>query len=166
MSALCFMNKSSNSVKMFSGEVLASEPQRSFTSCGCYSGPGMGAISSGSVRLCYSRSQRPSSVSSIGSVDDKNSNSDKEVNCESVLRLIFSKTLSTKSIWSLSTSVFGFGSSTSWGTALNTRDTGTTVPKWMLLRIRCGMLVSFITLIKTWPVSLTVATQSSKNATF
>ena len=43
--------------------------QRSWTSLSCDSGPGMGAISSGSARLRISRSERPASV---GSVEDKN----------------------------------------------------------------------------------------------
>ena len=69
ITALCFKNKSSNSVRMFSKEWLDSEAHGFFTSCSCDSGPGMGAISSGSVRFRFSRSKRPSSV---GSVDDKN----------------------------------------------------------------------------------------------
>ena len=45
------------------------------------------AIRSGSVCFRFSRSERPSSV---GSVDDKNSNSDEDVNWELVLRIISS----------------------------------------------------------------------------
>ena len=73
-SVLCFMNKSSISVRKFYKEMLASEPQKSFTSCGCYSGPVVG---------------------SVGSVEDKNANSGEEVNCESVQRYIFSQSLWT-----------------------------------------------------------------------
>ena len=87
ISALCFINKSSNSVRMFSKEVLASQPHRSFTSCSWDSVPGIGAISSGFVRFIFSQCESPSSV---GSVEDKNSNSDEDVNCDSVLNFLIS----------------------------------------------------------------------------
>ena len=44
MSTLCFINKSSNSVRMFSEEVLASDLNSSSTSCSWDSGAGMRAI--------------------------------------------------------------------------------------------------------------------------
>ena len=90
MLALCFVNKSSNSLRILPRDSQALAPYRFLTSCNCESGPGIGTISSGSVRLRISRSESPAS---LGSVEDKNSNSDEEVNSEAVDRFISLYTL-------------------------------------------------------------------------
>ena len=43
--------------------------------------------------------------------------------------------------------------SSRWGTAWYTKDTGTNVPRRVLLRIRSGLLVKFIALTNTWPLT-------------
>ena len=153
---LMFHEQISNSVKMLYGEALASKPHKFLTSQSRESDPGIGAISSRSTPLLFSRFERPffTTVSRRQKLEIwRRSCLGLPIQIWSFVNYTHSL-LVTSDVSILICSILKL----LWYTTA-------TVPMWVSPSTHWEYFDMFIMLTKKWPASPTAATQSSKNTT-